>query len=106
MPIAFDKYAADTHILDANRAYAKKVAELTLEVGRLRSGNWTDEERKLFLFEATKASYAEGVRAGCEELSIHAADMDVELEHLREKLGRALQLLDREGISLGEEADD
>ena len=36
MPISFDKYAADTHILDANRAYAKKVAELTLEVGRLR----------------------------------------------------------------------
>jgi len=56
---------------------------LDKEVERLRSGQWTDEERKLFLFEATKASYAEGTRAGCEELSIHAADMDVELERLR-----------------------
>jgi chromosome segregation ATPase len=58
--------------------------EARAEVERLRSGQWTDEERKLFLFEATKASYAEGVRAGCEELSIHAADMDVELEELHE----------------------
>jgi chromosome segregation ATPase len=50
------------------------------EVDRLRSGQWTDEERKLFLFEATKASYAEGTRAGCEELSIEAAKMSEELE--------------------------
>jgi len=53
---------------------------LQAEVERLRNGQWTDEERKLFLFEATKASYAEGTRAGCEELSIEAAKMSVELE--------------------------
>jgi hypothetical protein len=53
---------------------------LRAEVERLRAGRWTDEERKLFLYEATKASYAEGARAGCEELSIEAAKMSDELD--------------------------
>ncbi len=41
---------------------------------------WTAEERKRFLYGATKASYAEGTRAGCEELSMAAAEMSIELE--------------------------
>ncbi|MES2156000.1 MAG: hypothetical protein V4510_12780 [bacterium] len=53
---------------------------------RLRDGRWTDEERKLFLYEATKASYAEGTRAGCEKLSIAAAEMSEEIEGLTSRL--------------------
>jgi len=64
------------------------IASLEAEVERLRAGHWTDEERKLFLFEATKASYAEGTRAGCEELSIEAAKMSDELDEANAEVER------------------
>ena len=35
--VAFDKYADETHIRDSNRALRKRVAELTLECGRLQA---------------------------------------------------------------------
>jgi len=67
--------------------------ELRREVGRLRTpAAWTPEERKLFLFEATKASYAEGTRAGCEELAIHAAEMDTHIQQLEEEVRNLSEL--------------
>jgi hypothetical protein len=65
------------------------------ELARLRAGDWTAEERKHFLYEATKASYAEGVRAGCEELAIHAADMDEELDELRTQLTKQSAVIEK-----------
>ena len=79
-----------------NRLYAEvaslttRLEQATAEVERLSDGSrWTEDERKAFLFEATKASYAEGVRAGCEELSMEAARMSDELEAATTRLEQA-----------------
>lgn len=74
--------AHDDHRDDAEAALGRIQAENT----RLQDPTrWTLDERKRFLFEATKASYAEGTRAGCEELAIHAAELDTENERLRQE---------------------
>ena len=76
----------ERHPVDDVRTLEAERDQLREENERLTSGRWTDEERKRFLFEATKASYAEGTRAGCEELSIAAAEMSVELDRYRTTL--------------------
>ena len=78
---------------DAAEAAAEEARQ---EAERLNNPEqWTEEERKRFLFGATKASYAEGTRAGCEELSIAAAEMSVELDQARADLAEARQERDR-----------